>query len=75
MYKFGIEEMRGNCSVGQLTTVGYAQQVANGRALRKAYVESGFLSDHISPAEVYLRSDGGCDRRLAWGHVTDVCCS
>ena len=50
----------GNCSVGQLTTIGFNQQQLNGGYLRKAYVDTGFLNSTISPSEIYLRSDGEC---------------
>ena len=58
VYKYGVEELSGNCSVGQLTLIGFYQQIANGQSLRKAYVDSGFLSNMITPSEIYFRSDG-----------------
>ena len=60
VFGFGGEPLNGNCSVGQLTTIGFHQQQVNGGSLRKAYVDTGFLSDVISPSEIYLRSDSGC---------------
>jgi hypothetical protein len=57
VFGFGGEPLNGNCSVGQLTTIGFHQQQVNGGSLRKAYVDTGFLSDVISPSETYLRSD------------------
>ena len=51
------EWLNGNCSVGQLTTTGFEQQLMNGQYLRKSYVESGFLSSCITPSEIYIRSD------------------
>ena len=50
--------MPGNCSVGQLTTIGFQQHVQNGVSLRKAYVDTGFLQGNYDSTEVYLRSDG-----------------
>ena len=55
VYRCGVD---GNCSVGQLTLKGFYQQIANGQSLRKAYVDSGFLSNMITPSEIYFRSDG-----------------
>ena len=60
MFDFGGEALMGNCSVGQLTTIGFSQQQLNGGYLRKAYVDTGFLNSTISPSEIYLRSDGEC---------------
>ncbi len=57
MFKLGNEVLNGNCSVGQLTTIGYHQQMMNGQALKSAYVDSGFLDKKISSSEVYIRSD------------------
>ena len=57
VFLFGDEVLNGNCSVGQLTTIGYNQQLANGKALRQAYVEKGFLGSKISLSEIYIRSD------------------
>ena len=50
--------MAGNCSLGQLTTTGFDQQIINGLVLKSAYVDSGFLSGKINKNEFYLRSDG-----------------
>ena len=59
MFAFGEEDLQGNCSVGQLTTIGYAQQLKNGASLRKAYVDTGLLlSSKLSSQEVYIHSDG-----------------
>lgn len=60
VFGFGGEPLNGNCSVGQLTTIGFSQHQMNGGSLRKAYVGSGFLSSVISPSEIYLRSDSEC---------------
>ena len=46
--------------MGQLTTIGFSQQLVNGGSLRKAYVDCGFLRSTISPSEIYLRSDSMC---------------
>lgn len=65
MYSFYVivfmptnEVMNGNCSVGQLTTIGYSQHLSNGHSLNSAYVKTGFLSPSLDPSEVYIRSDG-----------------
>ena len=58
VFDFGGEALNGNCSVGQLTTIGFHQQLLNGGSLRKRYVESGFLSKKISSSQIYIRSDG-----------------
>ena len=58
VYKFGNEVLNGNCSVGQLTNIGFEQQIRNGKALREAYVSSGFLSPNLTNTQVYIRSDG-----------------
>lgn len=49
--------MNGNCSVGQLTSIGYSQHLANGKSLNMAYVKTGFLKSSLDPSEVYIRSD------------------
>ena len=58
VYKFGNETLNGNCSVGQLTGIGFRQQQQNGKTLFDAYISSGFLSPQLSNQEVYIRSDG-----------------
>ena len=58
MFKSGVEEINGNCSVGQLTTIGFYQHQVNGGYLRKGYVESGFLNKMITSSQIYIRSDG-----------------
>ena len=60
VFGFGGEALNGNCSVGQLTTIGFDQQLPNGGSLKKAYVDTGFLSTVLSPSEIYLRSDSKC---------------
>ena len=57
VYQFG-ESLPGNCSAGQLTTIGFNQQIQNGASLRKAYVDTGFLPVNFDGDEIYLRSDG-----------------
>ncbi|KAL5471126.1 hypothetical protein EMCRGX_G029209 [Ephydatia muelleri] len=57
VYQFG-ESLPGNCSAGQLTTIGFNQQIQNGASLRKAYVDTGFLPANFDGDEIYLRSDG-----------------
>ncbi|XP_011406697.1 PREDICTED: counting factor 60-like [Amphimedon queenslandica] len=51
------EEMHGNCSVAQLTTIGYKQHLANGGSLNSAYVKNGFLTPSLDPSQVFIRSD------------------
>ena len=58
VYKFGNETLNGNCSVGQLTKIGFGQQMQNGQTLYNAYVSTGFLNPNLSSSEVYVRSDG-----------------
>lgn len=58
VYRFGEETLTGNCSLGQLTAIGFNQQQTNGMMLKKAYVDSGFLSGKINTTEIYIRSDG-----------------
>ena len=60
VFRSGDEALKGNCSVGQLTKIGFNQLLMNGYSLRQAYVESGFLQTTISPSEVYIRSDSMC---------------
>ena len=59
VYKTG-EMLPGNCSVGQLTTIGFNQHIQNGASLRKAYVDTGFIPANFDGDEIYLRSDGEC---------------
>ena len=69
VFQFGDEALKGNCSVGQLTTIGFYQHLMNGYSLRKAYVNSGFLSKNLSRSEVYIRSDSMCQNVfLCWCH-------
>ena len=58
VYRFGEETLTGNCSLGQLTSIGFNQQQTNGMMLKKTYVDSGFLSGKINRTEIYIRSDG-----------------
>lgn len=58
VYKFGNKTLYGNCSIGQLTKIGFEQELLNGKTLHDAYVSSGFLSPTLSNSEVYIRSDG-----------------
>jgi len=38
-YNAGRNQFAGDCKIGQLTQLGYLQQVSNGQFLREAYVE------------------------------------
>lgn len=58
VYSFGDETLRGNCSVAQLTSIGFKQHVDNGGHLANAYVNGRFLSKSLNTSELYLRSDG-----------------
>jgi acid phosphatase len=51
------EVMNGDCSVGQLTSIGYKQHLTNGHSLNAAYVKTNFLKPTLDPSEVHLRSD------------------
>lgn len=73
VYKFGNEVLNGNCSVGQLTKIGFEQQMNNGKTLRDAYVGSGFLSQNLSSSEVYIRSDGKfVSQKLPLQHINNI---
>ena len=54
----GREEVPGNCALGQLTSVGFKQQLENGENYRNVYVDSGFLSKNFSSVEHRVRSTG-----------------
>jgi len=48
----------GNCMVGQLTSQGYRQHIANGNAFRAAYVGEGkILPETFDPDTVYIETD------------------
>ena len=51
-------DIPGDCGAGHLTFRGYKQQELNGKNLRMAYVDSGFLFANYTNQEVFLRSDG-----------------
>lgn len=57
LFEYGVEEIRGDCYVGQLTVKGYYQQLLNGVYLQQAYIDSGFLNRSFNSSEVYIRSD------------------
>ena len=57
MFAIGNEPLHGNCSVAQLTKIGFVQQLSNGKVMKKAYIDSGFLSDQLNEKELYIRSD------------------
>lgn len=58
VYMPGRNDIKGDCGLGHLTIKGYKQQELNGQNLRKAYVETGFLSSNYSSREVFFRTDG-----------------
>lgn len=58
MFYTGREEIPGDCALGQLTSIGFKQQVKNGENYRKIYVDSGFLSTNFSSVEHRVRSTG-----------------
>ena len=64
VFKFGNETLNGNCSVGQLTKIGFDQQMRNGKTLHDAYVGNGLLSPNLSSNEVYIRSDSKLSDKL-----------
>ena len=51
-------DMKGDCGLGHLTFKGYKQQELNGQNLRKAYVDTGFLSPNYNVHEDFFRTDG-----------------
>ena len=54
----GRNDMKGDCGLGHLTFKGYKQEELNGQNLRKAYIDTGFLSSNYSNHEVFFRTDG-----------------
>ncbi|XP_074614562.1 counting factor 60-like [Acropora palmata] len=56
VYMPGRNVMKGDCGLGHLTFKGYKQELTNGENLRRAYVDTGFLTNY-SVSEVFLRSD------------------
>jgi hypothetical protein len=65
-YIKGRNSLPGNCMLGQLTEIGHEQQIANGEALRAAYIGpnatvGNLLPPAMTPADidrdVFLRSD------------------
>ena len=57
-YMAGRNVIRGDCGLGHLTFKGYKQEEMNGENLRKAYVDTGFLSSNYSVHEDFFRTDG-----------------
>ena len=57
VFNSGGEWLNGNCSVGQLTSIGFNQHQANGASLLESYVKSGFLKNSITSSQIYIRSD------------------
>jgi len=54
----GKNEFAGNFYVGQLTSKGYYQHIANGQDIRTAYIEKiPLLSEKLMTSELFLRSD------------------
>ena len=73
VYIPGRNVMKGDCGLGHLTSKGYKQEEDNGKNLRKAYVDTGFLSPNYSNHEIFFRTDGECfsrsfifDRNKLW---------
>ena len=54
----GRNDIKGDCGLGHLTYKGYRQQILNGENLRKAYVDTGFLSSNYNVHEDFFRTDG-----------------
>ena len=73
VYSFGDETLRGNCSVGQLTSIGFKQHIDNGGHLATAYVNGQFLSKALNTSELYLRSDGERACTLLWYLIIVPC--
>ena len=57
-YMPGRNVMQGDCGLGHLTFKGFKQQEINGENLRKAYVDTGFLSPSYNIHEDFFRTDG-----------------
>jgi len=52
------EVLKGTCLVGQLTSRGYEQQIANGKLFRQTYVNKlGFLPSKLNSSLLFIRSD------------------
>lgn len=58
VYMAGRNDMQGDCGLGHLTFKGYKQEEINGQNLRKAYVDTGFLSPNYNIHEDFFRTDG-----------------
>ncbi|CAH3125508.1 unnamed protein product [Porites lobata] len=56
-YMAGRNIIHGDCGLGHLTFKGYKQEEMNGENLRKAYVDTGFLSSNYSVHEDFFRTD------------------
>eukprot|EP00123_Amoebidium_parasiticum_P022796 comp9524_c0_seq1/m.4553 comp9524_c0_seq1/g.4553 ORF comp9524_c0_seq1/g.4553 comp9524_c0_seq1/m.4553 type:complete len:482 (-) comp9524_c0_seq1:342-1787(-) len=56
-YDAGPNAQKGNCYIGALTVRGYKQEHLNGEALRREYVDSGFLPKKLNESQVWLRAD------------------
>lgn len=57
VFDTGREQLPGNCALGQLTSIGFKQDITAGEQFRTVYVESGFLSSNFTSKELYVRSD------------------
>ncbi|KAF2069970.1 hypothetical protein CYY_008708 [Polysphondylium violaceum] len=57
VYMPNREYLPGNCSVGQLTSLGYSQHIQLGSSLHDLYVQKyELLSPQLDPTELYFRS-------------------
>jgi len=57
VYMPNREYLPGNCSVGQLTSLGFSQHLQLGQAFQSLYIEKyGLLSSTLNPNEMYFRS-------------------
>lgn len=64
------EALPGNCGLGQLTSIGYNQELDNGKNLHDAYVATGLLPPltQANEVDVFLRSDD-CQRTIESGQA------
>jgi len=71
VYMPNREYLPGNCSTGQLTSIGYAQHMQLGQTLHDLYVEKyELLSPQLNPSELYFRStDVPRTLQSAQGHI------
>lgn len=74
VYLPGREYLPGNCSLGQLTALGYQQHINLGQAFRSLYVyKYALLSETLDESEIWVRStDVPRTLQSAQGHLTGL---